>query len=88
MQATPFQPPPEEAEAIGQDNVTWTNDEREGLKETQSPSSHDQPPSDELQPIREKRSDVDWENLGPAAMVRSELQSREVDRILSWDMLL
>lgn len=78
MQTTPpFPPPPEEAEVIGQENVTWTNDEREGPKETQSPSSHDQPHPDELQPIREKRIDADWENLGPAAVVRSELHRAE-----------
>uniref|UniRef100_A0A7N9AV08 SRY-box transcription factor 6 n=1 Tax=Mastacembelus armatus TaxID=205130 RepID=A0A7N9AV08_9TELE len=69
MQATPpFHPPSEEKEVIGQDSVTWASDEREGPKETASPSSHDQPHPDDLQPIREKRMDADWENVGPAAM--------------------
>nr|XP_020449054.1 transcription factor SOX-6-like isoform X2 [Monopterus albus] len=69
MQATPpFRPPPEDEEMIGQDSATWANNEREGLKETLSPSSHDQTHPDELQPIREKRTDADWENVGPAAM--------------------
>ncbi|KAK2880454.1 transcription factor SOX-6-like isoform X1 [Channa argus] len=69
MQATPpFHPPPEEAEAMGQDNATWASDEREGPQEMASPSSHDQPHADELQPIREKRTDADWDNMGPAAM--------------------
>uniref|UniRef100_A0A3Q1H7K5 HMG box domain-containing protein n=1 Tax=Anabas testudineus TaxID=64144 RepID=A0A3Q1H7K5_ANATE len=79
MQTTPpFPPPPEEAEVIGQENVTWTNDEREGPKETQSPSSHDQPHPDELQPIREKRIDADWENLGPAAVENESSKSCSV----------
>ncbi|KAI3370630.1 hypothetical protein L3Q82_007198 [Scortum barcoo] len=69
MQATPpFHPPSEEEEAAGQDNAPWANNKREGLKETPSPSSHDQPHLDELQPIREKLSDAEWENVVPAAM--------------------
>ncbi|XP_045893588.1 transcription factor SOX-6-like isoform X1 [Micropterus dolomieu] len=69
MQATPpFHPPSEEEEAIGQDNVPWANDKREGPKESQSPSSHDQPHPDELQPVREKLTDVEWENMVPTAM--------------------
>ncbi|XP_044048567.1 transcription factor SOX-6-like isoform X2 [Siniperca chuatsi] len=69
MQATPpFHPPSEEEEAISQDNVPWANDKREGPKETPSPSSHDQPHLDELQPIREKLTDAEWENMVPAAM--------------------
>lgn len=74
MQATPpFHPPSEEEEAIGQDNAPWANDKREGPKESQSPSSHDQPHPDELQPVREKLTDVEWENMVPTAMVRCEL---------------
>ncbi|XP_070762878.1 transcription factor SOX-6-like [Enoplosus armatus] len=69
MQATPpFHPPSEEEEAMGQDNASWANDKREGPKETPSPSSHDQPHPDELQPIREKLTDAEWENMVPAAM--------------------
>ncbi|KAM7415076.1 hypothetical protein PAMA_019757 [Pampus argenteus] len=69
MRATPpFHPPSEEEEVIGHDNVTWANDEREGPKEMVSPSSHDQPHPDELQPVREKQSDAEWENVGPAVM--------------------
>ncbi|KAM9352583.1 transcription factor SOX-6-like [Symphorus nematophorus] len=65
----PFHPPSEEEEAIGQDNATWANEKREGLKETPpSPSSHDQPHLDELQPNREKLTDAEWENMVPAAM--------------------
>uniref|UniRef100_A0A3B4WQP9 SRY-box transcription factor 6 n=1 Tax=Seriola lalandi dorsalis TaxID=1841481 RepID=A0A3B4WQP9_SERLL len=49
MRATPpFHPPSEEEEAIGQDNAAWAKEEREGPKETPSPSSHDQPHPDEL----------------------------------------
>lgn len=74
MRATPpFHPPSEEEEVIGQDNAAWANDKREGLKETPSPSSHDQPHPDELQPTREKLTDAEWENVVPAAMVRCEL---------------
>lgn len=76
MRATPpFHPPSEEEEPIGQDNVAWAKDEQEGKKETASPSSHDQPHPDDLQPIREKPTDIEWENVGPAAMVRSELHT-------------
>ncbi|GAA6215301.1 transcription factor SOX-6-like isoform X2 [Lates japonicus] len=69
MRATPpFHPPSEEEEPIVQDNAAWAKDEREGPKETASPSLHDQPDPDELQPIREKPTDIEWENVGPAAM--------------------
>ncbi|XP_056242930.1 transcription factor SOX-6-like isoform X4 [Seriola aureovittata] len=69
MRATPpFHPPSEEEEAIGQDNAAWAKEEREGPKETPSPSSHDQPHPDELQPAREKPTDIEWESVGPAAM--------------------
>ncbi|XP_036963371.1 transcription factor SOX-6-like isoform X2 [Acanthopagrus latus] len=73
MRATPpFNSASEEEEAIGQDSVAWANDKREGLKETPSPSSHDQhhpePHPDELQPIREKLTDAEWESMVPAAM--------------------
>uniref|UniRef100_A0A665WT51 Transcription factor SOX-6-like n=1 Tax=Echeneis naucrates TaxID=173247 RepID=A0A665WT51_ECHNA len=60
MRATPpFHTPSEEEEAIGQDNASWAKEEREGPKETASPSSHDQPHPDELQPVREKPTDVE-----------------------------
>lgn len=76
MQATPpFHPPSEEEEAIAQDNVPWANNKREGPKETPSPSLHDQAHPDELQPIREKLTDAEWENMVPAAMVRCELRT-------------
>ncbi|XP_071347602.1 transcription factor SOX-6-like isoform X3 [Trachinotus anak] len=69
MRATPpFHPPSEEEEAIGQDSAAWAKEEREGPKETVSPSSHDQPHPDELQPVREKPSDIEWETVGSAAM--------------------
>ncbi|CAN9498906.1 unnamed protein product [Ophioblennius macclurei] len=69
MRATPpFQPPSEEAEEMGQDSAGWAADERDGPKETPSPSLHEQPDSDELQPIREKPTDAEWDNVGPAAM--------------------
>uniref|UniRef100_A0A3Q1AKF2 HMG box domain-containing protein n=1 Tax=Amphiprion ocellaris TaxID=80972 RepID=A0A3Q1AKF2_AMPOC len=56
MRATPpFLPPSEEV--IGQDNAAWAADEREDPKESASPSLHDQPHPDELQPIREKPTD-------------------------------
>uniref|UniRef100_A0A8C4EZU7 SRY-box transcription factor 6 n=2 Tax=Dicentrarchus labrax TaxID=13489 RepID=A0A8C4EZU7_DICLA len=64
----PFHPPSEEEEVMGQDNAAWANDKREGPKEAQSPSSYDQPHPDELQPIREKLTDAEWENMVPAAM--------------------
>lgn len=78
MRATPpFHPPSEEEEAIGHDNTAWANDEREGPKESKAspPPSHDQPHPDETQPIREKQIDAEWENVGPAVMVRSELHT-------------
>ncbi|XP_049930205.1 transcription factor SOX-6-like isoform X3 [Epinephelus moara] len=69
MRATPpFHPPSEEEEAMGQDNAAWAGDEREGPKETPSPSSHERPHPDELQPIREKLTEAEWENTAPAAM--------------------
>lgn len=81
MQATPpFHPPSDETEAIGPDSATWASDEREGPNETSSPL-HDQPHPDELQPIRDKRTDADWENVGPAAMVRRELHRAEKSSI-------
>ncbi len=74
MRATPpFHPPSQEEEATAQDNVTWATDKREGPKDTPSPSSHNQPDPDELQPIREKLADAEWENMAPAAVVRCEL---------------
>lgn len=74
MRATPpFHPPPEEAEVIGQDSAGWVGDEHDGPKETVSPSLHDQSHPDELQPIREKPTDAEWESVSPAVMVRSEL---------------
>ncbi|TDH09933.1 hypothetical protein EPR50_G00091160 [Perca flavescens] len=69
MRATPpFHPPSEEEEAMGQDNAAWASEEREGPKETPSPSLHDRPHPDELQPIRQKLTDAEWENVVPAAM--------------------
>ncbi|XP_071398105.1 transcription factor SOX-6-like, partial [Centroberyx affinis] len=69
MRATPpFPPASEEEEAMGQDNVAWAGEEREGPKETASPPLHSQPHPDELQPIREKPSEAEWESVGPAAM--------------------
>uniref|UniRef100_A0A3Q3EDU6 SRY-box transcription factor 6 n=1 Tax=Labrus bergylta TaxID=56723 RepID=A0A3Q3EDU6_9LABR len=51
MRATPpFHPRSEEEEAMGQDIGAWASDKRDGLKETPSPSAHDQPHLDELQP--------------------------------------
>lgn len=65
MQTTPpFHPPPEEAEAIIRDAATWAGEEREDPKESQCPSSPEQPHTEE------KRTDAEWENLGPSAMVR------------------
>ncbi|XP_053283539.1 transcription factor SOX-6 isoform X4 [Pleuronectes platessa] len=63
----PFQQQSEEEEVAGQD-AAWAKHERESPKETASPSSHDQTHSDELQPIREKRTDIEWDNVGPAVM--------------------
>ncbi|XP_039882358.1 transcription factor SOX-6-like isoform X3 [Simochromis diagramma] len=69
MRATPpFHPPPEEAEVIGQDSAGWVGDEHDGPKETVSPSLHDQSHPDELQPIREKPTDAEWESVSPAVM--------------------
>ncbi|XP_074534236.1 transcription factor SOX-6-like [Halichoeres trimaculatus] len=66
MRATPpFHPPSEEEEALGQDMAVWAGDKREGPKESLSPSLHDQP--DELQPIREKLTEAEWETATPAA---------------------
>uniref|UniRef100_A0AAX7UMY9 HMG box domain-containing protein n=1 Tax=Astatotilapia calliptera TaxID=8154 RepID=A0AAX7UMY9_ASTCA len=66
MRATPpFHPPPEEAEVIGQDSAGWVGDEHDGPKETVSPSLHDQSHPDELQPIREKPTDAEWESVSP-----------------------
>lgn len=75
MRATPpFHSQTEEEEAIGPDNAAWTNDKLEGPLETLSPPSHDQAHQDELQPIREKLVEADWERrMGPAATVRCEL---------------
>ncbi|XP_058501874.1 transcription factor SOX-6-like isoform X3 [Solea solea] len=64
----PFHTPSEEEEATGQDNTPWAKHEQEGPKETASPSSHDQLHPDELQPIRERMTDTEWENVGPAVM--------------------
>ncbi|XP_034540683.1 transcription factor SOX-6-like [Notolabrus celidotus] len=69
MRATPpFHPPSEEEEAMGQDMAAWASDKREGPKESLSPPLHDQPQPDELQPIREKLTDAEWESVVPAAM--------------------
>ncbi|XP_056137139.1 transcription factor SOX-6-like [Lampris incognitus] len=62
----PFPVVTEQEEAVDRDNVAWANDEREGQKEM--PSLHNQPHPDELQPIREKQSEVAWESVGPAVM--------------------
>ncbi|KAM7002777.1 transcription factor SOX-6-like isoform 4-T4 [Tautogolabrus adspersus] len=73
MRATPpFHPRSEEEEAMGQDIGAWASDKREGLKETPSPSSHDQPHPDELQPVREKLTDAEWENVVPAAAMDTD----------------
>ncbi|XP_013882059.1 transcription factor SOX-6 isoform X2 [Austrofundulus limnaeus] len=69
LRATPpFHPSSEEAEVIGRDNEAWDGDERDGPKETASPSSHDEPHPDHLQPARENPTDAEWENVGPAVM--------------------
>ncbi|KAI4789629.1 hypothetical protein KUCAC02_035124, partial [Chaenocephalus aceratus] len=69
MRATPpFHPASEEEEAMGQDNPAWVSEEREGPKDPPTPPSHDRPHPDELQPIREKLTDAEWENVVPAAM--------------------
>ncbi|KAM8891383.1 transcription factor SOX-6-like isoform 4-T5 [Spinachia spinachia] len=69
MRATPpFYPQSEEEEAMGHDHAAWTSEEREGPKETRSPSSHERPHPDELQPIREKLTDSEWGSVVPAAM--------------------
>ncbi|KAM4619232.1 transcription factor SOX-6-like isoform 1-T2 [Polymixia lowei] len=61
MRATPPYPPAtEEEDVIGQDNAAWANDEREGQTDMSHP--------DELQPIREKHTEADWESVGPTAM--------------------
>ncbi|XP_041853698.1 transcription factor SOX-6-like isoform X2 [Melanotaenia boesemani] len=79
MQATPpFHPPSEEAEVIGQDIAVWAGDERDDPKETASPSSQDQPHPDELQPAREKPTDAEWENVGPAVMENKSSKSCSV----------
>ncbi|XP_068170303.1 transcription factor SOX-6-like isoform X2 [Antennarius striatus] len=69
MRATPpFHPPSgEEEEAISQDGAAWAGDKHDGLKEAPSPHSQNQPRPDELQPIREKLADAEWENMVPAA---------------------
>ncbi|XP_041651516.1 transcription factor SOX-6-like isoform X3 [Cheilinus undulatus] len=73
MRATPpFHPPSEEEEAMGQDIGAWSSDKREGPKETMSPSPHDQPHLDELQPIREKLTDAEWESAVPAAAMDND----------------
>ncbi|XP_063768277.1 transcription factor SOX-6-like isoform X2 [Eleginops maclovinus] len=64
----PFHPASEEEEGMGQENPAWASDEREGPKEPRSPHSHDRPHPEELQPIREKLTDAEWENVVPAAM--------------------
>ncbi|XP_072242475.1 transcription factor SOX-6-like isoform X2 [Leuresthes tenuis] len=81
MRATPpFHPPSEEAEVIGQDNSAWASDERDGPKETASPSLHEQPHPDGLQPVREKSTDAEWESVGSAMMVRSKLHTENRNR--------
>nr|XP_020492085.1 transcription factor SOX-6-like [Labrus bergylta] len=73
MRATPpFHPRSEEEEAMGQDIGAWASDKRDGLKETPSPSAHDQPHLDELQPVREKLTDAEWENVVPAAAMDTD----------------
>lgn len=76
MPATPpFHPSSEKVEVIGRDNEAWDGDERDDPKEMASPSSHDEPHPDNLQPARENQADAEWENVGPAVMVRSELRT-------------
>ncbi|XP_060892028.1 transcription factor SOX-6-like isoform X4 [Labrus mixtus] len=73
MRATPpFHPRSEEEEVMGQDIGAWASDKRDGLKETPSPSAHDQPHLDELQPVREKLTDAEWENVVPAAAMDTD----------------
>lgn len=55
---------------MGHDHAAWTSEEREGPKETPSPSSHERPHPDELQPIREKLTESDWGSMVPAVVVR------------------
>lgn len=62
---------------MGQDNPAWASEEREGPKDPPTPPSHDRPHPDELQPIREKLTDAEWENVVPAAMVRRELRAEK-----------
>uniref|UniRef100_A0A3Q3AT99 SRY-box transcription factor 6 n=1 Tax=Kryptolebias marmoratus TaxID=37003 RepID=A0A3Q3AT99_KRYMA len=78
MRATPpFHPPSEEAEVIGQDNEAWDGDERDGPKETASPSSHDEPHPDKLQPAREKLADAEWENVETVLLFALSSQDNE-----------
>jgi len=65
---------------IGQDNSAWASDERDGPKETASPSLHDQSHPDGLQPVIEKTMDAEWESVGPAVMVRSKLHTENRNR--------
>ncbi|XP_024911695.1 transcription factor SOX-6 isoform X3 [Cynoglossus semilaevis] len=64
----PFRPPSEEEETTAQENTAWAKHERDGHMETVSPTSRDQPHSNELQPVREKMMDTEWDSVGPAAM--------------------
>ena len=74
MRATPpFHPPSEEEEVMGQDGMAWAKDERDAPKEKASPPAHDLPHPDEAQTIAEKPADIEWENVGPAAMVSGDL---------------
>uniref|UniRef100_A0A8C5E6U7 Transcription factor SOX-6-like n=1 Tax=Gouania willdenowi TaxID=441366 RepID=A0A8C5E6U7_GOUWI len=69
LRATPpFHPPSEVAAEMGQDDPSWLGDEREGPKKMASPSLHDHPHPDELQPIREKTVNAEWENVSPTVM--------------------
>ncbi|XP_076002935.1 transcription factor SOX-6-like isoform X2 [Genypterus blacodes] len=68
MRATPpFHPASEEEEAMmGQEGAAWAGDDRDGPKDPASPASHDH--QDDMQPIREKPGEAEWESVGPAAM--------------------
>ncbi|KAM9808245.1 LOW QUALITY PROTEIN: transcription factor SOX-6-like [Neosynchiropus ocellatus] len=64
----PFPERSEEEETAGYDNSTWPGEEREGLRETPLTSSRDNGHKEELQPVREKHADTEWENVSAAAV--------------------
>lgn len=63
----------EEEEEMGQDNVGWAKDDREGQDQPTTPPLRSKSHPEDLQQIRDNQPDSEWESIGPSLTVRELL---------------